>query len=142
MPFVADQPNELPKPFSFRDSGLPVPGAVDIHYAMGRWDLQPDEALVMTGELPSCVFANVMLWNRHMQTLEYRSRQSSLNQAQIELEADGSYRIVVADRDPGVANWLDTAGHAKGTIFWRFLLPESDLPQPQCEVVPVDSLAG
>ncbi|MGI9600897.1 MAG: DUF1214 domain-containing protein [Acidimicrobiales bacterium] len=140
VPFVADVPNELPKPFSFRDSGMPVPGAVDIHYAMGRWSLAPDEALVMTGELPDCVFANVMLWNVHMQTLDYRSRQSSLNQAQIVLEADGSYRIVIADRDPGVANWLDTGGHPKGTIFWRFLLPESDLPQPQTEVVPVGSL--
>ena len=75
--------NVLPVPFSFRDSGLPVPGAADIFYAMGRWELDPDEALVMTGILPSCPFANVMLWNRHMQTLEYRSRRSSLNQSQI-----------------------------------------------------------
>ncbi len=141
VPFVADVPNELPKPFSFRDSGLPVPGAVDIHYAMGRWDLAPDEALVMTGTLPPCVFANVMLWNVHMQTLEYRSRRSALNQAQIELEPDGTYRIVIADRDPGVANWLDTGGHPRGSIFWRFLLPEGDLPQPQCQVVAVTSLA-
>ncbi|MDH3706249.1 MAG: hypothetical protein OES57_09295, partial [Acidimicrobiia bacterium] len=142
VPFIADGPNELPKPFSFRDSGMPVPGAVDIHYAMGRWQLEPDEALLITGELPPCVFANVMLWNVHMQTLEYRSRQSSLNQAQIQLEDDGTYRIVVADRDPQLPNWLDTAGHPRGTIFWRFLLPERDLPQPQCEVVAVESLSG
>lgn len=135
VPFVADTPNELPKPFSFRDSGMPVPGAVDIHYAMGRWNLAPDEFLVMTGELPECVFANVMLWNVHMQTLEYRNRQSSLNQSQIALEDDGTYRIVIGERDPGVPNWLDTGGHPRGTIFWRFLLPDGDLPQPQCTVV-------
>ena len=141
-PFVSDVPNEVAKPFSFRDSGLPVPGAADIHYSMGRWNLGPDQALVMTGELPDGVFVNVMLWNKHMQTLEYRSRTSSLNAAQLELEGDGSYRIVIAERDPGVPNWLDTEGHREGTIFWRFLLPDTDPPKPECVVIAVGDVAG
>ncbi len=140
-PFVSQEPNVLPVPFSFRDSGLPVPGAADIFYAMGRWRLDPDEALVMTGTLPSCPFANVMLWNRHMQTLEYRSRRSSLNQSQIQLEPDGGYRIVIAHKDPGVPNWLDCEGHHSGTIFWRFLLPESDPTRTECEVLPIGEVA-
>jgi len=141
-PFVSQEPNVLPVPFSFRDSGLPVPGAADIFYAMGRWRLDPDEALVMTGILPSCPFANVMLWNRHMQTLEYRSRRSSLNQAQIQLEPDGRYRIVIAHKDPGVPNWLDCEGHHSGTIFWRFLLPETDPTRTECEVLPIGQVAA
>ncbi len=140
-PFVSQEPNVLPVPFSFRDSGLPVPGAADIFYAMGRWRLDPDEALVMTGTLPSCPFANVMLWNRHMQTLEYRSRRSSLNQSQIQLEPDGSYRIVIAHEDPGVPNWLDCEGHHSGTIFWRFLLPETDPTRTECEVLRIGEVA-
>jgi hypothetical protein len=142
VPFVAQELNSLPVPFSFRDSGLPVPGAADIFYASGRWRLEPDEALVMTGTLPSCPFANVMLWNRHMQTLEYRSRRSSLNQSQIQLETDGSYRIVIAHKDPGVANWLDCEGHRSGTIFWRFLLPETDPTRTECEVLPIGDVAA
>ncbi|MCU1391726.1 MAG: hypothetical protein JWM34_154 [Ilumatobacteraceae bacterium] len=140
IPFIAEEPNTLPKPFSFRDSGLPVPGAADIFYASGRWELGDDEALVIAGSLPTCAFANVMLWNRHMQTLEYSVRRSSINQEQLVLEADGSFRIVVAHSDPGVPNWLDTEGHAFGTIFWRILLPEEDPPQTHCEVVPLASL--
>ncbi|MGP0030932.1 MAG: DUF1214 domain-containing protein [Acidimicrobiales bacterium] len=140
-PFVSQEPNVLPVPFSFRDSGLPVPGAADIFYAMGRWRLDPEEALVMTGTLPSCPFANVMLWNRHMQTLEYRSRRSSLNQSQIQLEPDGSYRIVIAHKDPGAPNWLDCEGHHSGTIFWRYLLPESDPTRTACEVLPIGEAA-
>ncbi len=134
IPFVAETPNTLPVPYSFRDSGLPVPGAADIVYAMGRWDLGPDEALEMVGRLPAGVFANVMLWNRQMQTLEYRHRITSLNQAQIKLEADGTFRIVIAHRDPRVANWLDTEGHRGGSIFWRFLLPEVDPEAIACRV--------
>ena len=141
VPFVATEPNTLPKPFSFRDSGLPVPGAADIFYASGRWLLAPDEALVITGTLPKCAFANVMLWNRHMQTLEYRVRRSSINQQQLVLEPDGTFRIVVAHTDPGVPNWLDAEGHSTGTVFWRILLPIEDPPQTICAVVPVSSLA-
>jgi hypothetical protein len=140
VPFVSNVPNTLPVPFSFRDSGLPVPGAADIFYSMGRWNLEDDEALVMSGTMPECAFANVMLWNRHMQTLDYCTRQSSLNQAQIALEPDGSYRIVVASQNPGVSNWLDTEGHRQGSIFWRYLLAEHDPSLTTCDVVPVASL--
>ncbi len=141
IPFVSDVPNDVATPYSFRDSGLPVPGAADIVYSMGNWDLAPDQALVMSGVLPPGVFANVMLWNKHMQTLEYRSRTSSVNGAQLDLDEAGRYRIVISERDPGVPNWLDTGGHARGTIFWRFLLPEQDPPKPECVVMPVSEVA-
>jgi hypothetical protein len=134
-PFVSDQPNLIPKPFSFRDSGLPVPGAADIHYAMCRWDLAPDEALVMRGTIPPGPFVNVMLWNAHMQTLEYRGRGSSLNGAQIHFEDDGTFEIWVSAKDPGHPNWLDTDSHRRGSVFWRFLLPDEDPEQPTSEVV-------
>jgi len=141
IPFVSNEPNVLPVPFSFRDSGLAVPGAADIFYALATWELDPGQALVMTGVLPRCPFANVMLWNRHMQTLEYRARRSSLNMSQIQVEPDGSYRIVIAHEDPGVANWLDCEGHRQGTIFWRFLLPETDPGRTQCQLVAIQDVA-
>lgn len=135
VPFVSNEPNTMPTPFSFRDSGLPVPGAADIWYAMGRWSIGPGEALVITGRMPACRFANVMLWNAHMQTLDYRNHRSSINQTQLALEDDGSFRIVVAHRDPGHPNWLDTDGHGRGTVFWRFLLPDEDPAPMTTEVI-------
>jgi hypothetical protein len=141
-PFMGKEPNTVGEPWSFRNAGVDAAGAVDIFYSMGRWDLGPDDALVMRGTIPPSRFTNVMLWNRHMQTLEYVHRRSSLNSAQIQYEPDGSYTVVVAHRDPGVANWLDTGGHRVGTIFWRYLLPETDPAVAQCEVVRVDSLGA
>ena len=140
-PFMAKEPNRVGEPWSFRNAGVDAAGAVDIFYSMGRWDLGPDDALVMRGTIPPSRFTNVMLWNRHMQTLEYAHRRSSLNSAQIQYEPDGSYVVVVAHRDPGVPNWLDTGGHRVGTIFWRYLLPDPDPEIARCEVVSVDSLA-
>ncbi len=141
-PFLSTVPNTVGTPWSFRSAELDVAGAVDIFYSMGRWNLAPDEALVMTGTIPDCRFANVMLWNTHMQTLEYRFRRSALNVAQIESQPDGSYRIVIADSDPGVPNWLDTGGHRHGTIFWRYLLPTEDPPKADCRVVKISELAS
>ena len=140
VPFVSSVPNTVGTPWSFRRSEIDAAGAVDIFYSSGQWDLAEDQALEMRGVIPECVFANVMLWNARMQTLEYSSRRSSFNQEQIRFERDGSYRLVIAHSDPGVPNWLDTGGHRHGTIFWRFLLPESDPVTPECTVVPLAKL--
>lgn len=140
--FVADEPNTVGKPFSFHSTGIAAAGAVDIFYSSGTFDLGPDDALVMDGTMPDCVFANLVLWNPHMQTLDYRSRRSSLNRAQMALGPNGEYRLVIAGRDPGVPNWLDTGGHRRGTMFWRFLLPTEHPETPRCRVVPVSVVAS
>jgi hypothetical protein len=140
IPFVSREPNALPQPFNFREAGIDVLGAVDAHYSMGPYALGPDEALVMEGTIPAAAFVNVMLWNRHMQTYEYRTHQTSLNREQLELGPDGGYRIVIANRDPGVPNWLDTEGHAAGSVFWRFFLAEERPSAITCTVVPIDEL--
>jgi hypothetical protein len=141
VPFVSTEPNSVGTPWSFRNADVDAAGAVDIFYSSGAWDLEPGQAIVMEGTLPPSRFTNVMLWNVHMQTLEYRSRQCSLNSTQLVTDAEGRYRIVISDTDPGVPNWLDTGGRRRGTIFWRFLLPESDPEQPRCRVVPVSEVS-
>jgi len=45
----------------------------------------------------------------------------------------------VAHQDPGVANWLDTAGHSEGPIILRCVRTES-APVPTTRVVPFDRL--
>lgn len=135
-------PNQLGRParWSVKDGG--GLGAVDNAYCAGRFVLAPDQALLIEGRLPRCVFANIVLWNRYLQSFDYRYRRISLNRRQIKLEADGSYRIVVAHRDPGLPNWLATEGRANGTLYWRFLLPESDIEQPRTRLVAFADLAA
>ena len=141
VPFVSNVPNSVGMPWSFRSSKIDAAGAVDIYYSSGPFDLGPDDALVMEGTLPEGAFTNVMLWNVHMQTLEYVHRRASLNAAQMKLGADRSYRIVISEKDPRIDNWIDTGGHRRGTIFWRFLLPEGQPEQPRCTVVDVREIA-
>jgi hypothetical protein len=95
----------------------------------------------MRGRFPRCRFANVVIWNHRLQTPPYRHRRVSLNRRQVRYERDGSFRIVMAHRDPGVPNWIDPAGLRSGMLFWRFLLPEEEVPPIETEVVPVDRVA-
>ena len=120
-------PPELPGTFAF--------AAADASYTMAPYLIGPDEALVMTGRWPKCRFANVSLWNRYLQTYDYAHRTASLNRASTKLEPDGSFRIVIAHDDPGVANWIDTEGRGFGLVFWRFFLPEGEVETPVAEVV-------
>ena len=140
--WVSTVPNQLGTPaLQGGREDVSAWGAVDNAYSMGPFVLKADEALVMSGRLPKCSFANVVLWNRWMASFDYASRTISLNRRQMRLGKDGRFRVVIAHRDPGVPNWLDTEGRPSGLVFWRFLLPEGTPERPRTRVVAVDELA-
>ncbi len=130
--FVSTTPNQFPPPIKPGDFTL---AAADAAYSMAPYVLGPDQALVITGRWPKCRCANVSLWNRHMQTYDYATRSVCLNRAQTRLDAEGRFRIVIAHRDPGVPNWLDTEGRPFGLVFWRFMLPDGEIETPHAEII-------
>ena len=136
-------PNQMGQVVNFGenqdDIGL---GAIDNTYTAGPYSLQPGQCLLMEGHLPQCFFANVVLWNRYLQTDNYLYRQVSLNRKQMKLRRGGGYRIVVAPENPGVNNWLDTAGRSNGIIQWRFLLARNEVERPRCRVVSIAEAAA
>lgn len=135
--FVSTVPNQFPAPCLPGDLGL---AAADAHYAMAPYLLGPDEALVISGRWPDCLFANVCLWNRFMQIYDYTTRQVSLNRVQTQLEDDGSFKMILSHTDPGLPNWLDTEGRAFGIIYWRFFLVDGEVETPHAEVVKLADL--
>lgn len=135
--FVSREPNVFPKPVS---PGTHALAAFDAAYSMAPYVLGPDEALVVTARWPQCRCANVSLWNRWLQTYDYAHRTVSLNRAQTAIDPDGTFRVVVAHRDPGVPNWLDTEGRPFGMVFWRYFLAEGDIDTPEANVVNLSDL--
>jgi hypothetical protein len=119
---------------------VPGWGTPDNIYALGAFRLAPDEALVIEGRSPPCTYWGVQLWNRFMQSLDHRYHRVSVNHEQATLAADGSFRVVVAHRDPGVPDWLDTAGHGEGLVFCRWLQAAGPPEQPRSTVVPLGDL--
>lgn len=136
-------PNHFGAPTVSRDGDNEKMGAVDLAYAAGPFKLKPDEALVVEGVMPPCAFANVVLWNRYLQSFESVGRQTSLNRKQMKIAKDGYFKIVIAHQNPGeerASNWLDTMGRPGGTVFWRFVLPEGPIRPINATVLNVHRL--
>jgi hypothetical protein len=137
--FVSKIPNQFPKPAKPGAMGL---AAFDAAYSMAPYVIGPDQALVITARWPNCRCANVDLWTRHQMTYDYANRQVTLNRAQTQLEPDGSFRVVIAHKNPGVANWLDSEGRPFGIVFWRYMLPEGEIETPAARVVAFSEVAA
>lgn len=134
------EPNSIEPPY-------PVPTATfgwaagDAAYAMGGFDLEPGMAMVVSGRSPDCAFWNLCLWNPLLHTYNYDRDRVTINGAQVEYEADGSWVVVISDSDPGHPNWVSTQGHHKGRIWLRWFNP-ADTPEPlSCRVVPANEVS-
>ncbi|MGH0030269.1 MAG: DUF1214 domain-containing protein [Myxococcota bacterium] len=115
-------------------------GDPNIFFHMGYWRLRPDQALVVELEPPRCEYWNFQLNNHWMESLDYRHHRVHLNGHTARADADGRVRLVVAHRDPGVANWIDTAGHERGTMGLRWVKADAH-PTPRCHVRPLADVA-
>jgi hypothetical protein len=104
-------------------------------YGMGNFRCGPGEAVILEFPVPRCKHWSVSLASYTFESLDYASHQSSLNGRQAHVDADGVFRGVIAQRDPGVANWLDTTGWSEGTLAVRFLLADR-APKPELRAVP------
>ncbi|HEB88059.1 MAG TPA: DUF1214 domain-containing protein [Deltaproteobacteria bacterium] len=141
--WVSLVPNRFGDPGQWKSaSGEIAYGNDHAWYNSAYYELEPDEALIMSGRFPECRFANVVLWNSFMQSYDYAHRQISLNREQIEYEEDGSFRIVIAHEDPGIPNWLDTEGRRRGNVYWRYVFPVSPPERPNAEVVKLSKIPG
>ena len=48
--------------------------------------------------------------------------------------------MIIAHRDPGHPNWLNTEGNPFGMVFWRYFLAEGEVEKPQTEVIQLADL--
>jgi hypothetical protein len=85
---------------------------------------------------PEGVYWSYSLGNQWWETIHYGRRQSSLNAHQAVVDSDGVVRVVISSQDPGVANWLDAAGHSNGSMILRCVRTET-APVPTARVVKV-----
>ena len=111
-----------------------IGAAAENRPVIGRFELEPDEALILEVEPPNGVYWSYSIGNQWWETIHYGRHQSSLNAHQAHVDSDGVLRVVISSRDPGVANWLDAAGHSNGAMILRCVRTES-APTPTARVV-------
>jgi hypothetical protein len=138
LPLVDDNGVDEPYPVPQNTFGW---AAGDAAYAAGSFSLAADQALVLQGRSPECVFWNVCLWNPFLHTYDYAWERVTLNGHQLVYEPDGSWQVVIAATDPGHPNWISTAGHPRGRIWFRWFLPDETPKRPNAKVVALKELA-
>jgi hypothetical protein len=115
----------------------------EMTYHGGRFELTDDEALVITVHEPDKPFLywGLTLTSPWMESFDYRYTTTNLNNKRAKRSDDGSWRLVVAPRDPGpnVENWLDTGGRLEGYMIVRWILADGP-PHPTAEVVKIADL--
>jgi hypothetical protein len=91
-------------------------------YWQGIFEFGPGEAIIIDSDMPEKVgYWNIQVNDLLFNTVEYVYRQSSINGFQAALSPDGRLWAVLSVEDPGVANWLDTAGYYEGVVVGRWL---------------------
>lgn len=130
-------PNELPQ-FNPQVS-LMAGGDPAIAYYHAYWQLADDEALVIEFEPPVCHTWNFQVNNWWMESLDYRFHPVVINKFGAQVRDDGSVRLILSRRDPGLGNWLSTCGLPQGTMCLRWVRAESH-PQPRARVVALADL--
>jgi hypothetical protein len=129
------QANDFVPPMDMSSMGA----AAENRPVIGRFELEPDDALVLEFEPPKGVYWSISLGNPWLETIHYGRHQSSLNGHQAVVDPDGLVRFVLCEKDPGVANWLDTAGFSNGAMLLRCVRTET-APVPSTRVVKVDDV--
>jgi hypothetical protein len=132
-----ERPNTFNPPFD----GTAMGAAAENRPVMGSFQLAPDEALIVEVEPPQGLYWSYSIGNPWWETIDYGRHQSSLNGHQAVVDDDGVLRVVIAHDDPGIANWLDTAGHSEGPIILRCVRTET-APVPTTRVVPMSDVAA
>ncbi len=116
-------------------------GLVNQYYWGAVFECGEDEALIIETDLPAVrPYWNIQVNDPYFNAVEFVYRQTSLNGHTAHVDGDGRFRAVVAHRDPGVHNWLDTGGFTEGGFFGRWLQCDS-APLPEIRRVTFDEVA-
>ena len=124
-----------------------TPGGLASQFSsIGHYSLADDEAMVVT--VPVCdaaPYQAIQIGSRWYVSTDYEHHQTSLTRAQSQADPDGNLRYVISERDPGIANWLETTGHPQGLMMLRWQRVARDLTAgdgPQVEVVAFDEVGS
>ncbi|WP_028478446.1 hypothetical protein [Nocardia sp. CNY236] len=121
-----------------------TPGGLTTQYSsVGHYDLADAQAMIITVPKSDAPYQGFQLGSMWYLSLDYINHQTSLTADQAREDPDGMIRLVVSERDPGVANWIERTGHARGYLQLRWQRLSRDMtPEdgPTVEVVSVADL--
>lgn len=119
-----------------------TPGGLATQFSsVGHYDLADDQAMIITVPASHAPYLGFQLGSMWYISLDYVNHQTSLNNGQAQVDPDGKIRMVVSENNPGVANWIETVGHPRGYLQFRWQRTSRDLTPDDGPTVEIVSLA-
>ncbi|WP_236740130.1 hypothetical protein, partial [Mycobacteroides abscessus] len=98
-----------------------TPGGLSSQFSsVGYFELEPGQALIVTVPKSDAPYQGFQLGSMWYVSLDYINHQTSLNSHQSHVDPDGKIRLVISDQNPGVVNWIETVGHRRGFLKFRW----------------------
>ena len=123
-----------------------TPGGLATQYSsVGHYELDDDQALIVTVPVSDAPYQGFQLGTMWYLSMDFSNHQTSLTADQARHDPDGKIRFVVAERDPGVANWLECTGHRRGYLQIRWQRTSREFTPadgPTVELVPFGEVAA
>jgi hypothetical protein len=137
------QPNTIPPPLIRPAPPGEVPWGMT---GVGRFRIADDEGLIFTLDPVSAEYLGAMVTTPWLVGMDYANGTGTLNNHQAAKNPDGSITYVLAVRDPGVQNWLETGGLHEGLMLFRWELlqrtPDPKLAVRNVKVVKLKDVPG
>ncbi|MGC4935403.1 hypothetical protein ACLQ3C_17185 [Gordonia sp. DT30] len=123
-----------------------TPGGLATQFSsVGHYRLGEDEAMVITVPRSAAPYQGFQLGSMWYISLDYVNHQTSLNSAQAQVDPDGMIRMVLAHRNPGVTNWIETTGRGQGILQFRWQRTDAPITPdlgPSAQVVDFADVAA
>ncbi|MDE0884991.1 MAG: hypothetical protein OSB70_05615 [Myxococcota bacterium] len=133
--YVSPSLDATPNQFKRRNSddfGADI-SSPDNLYLIGTYAVGPDEALIVEVDPLDVRFWNFAIENPWHESVDYAQRTTSLTHDAVSLDPDGKVRFLVAQGPTDYPNALETAGHSRGFMTFRWV-GERDTVTPLPEV--------
>jgi hypothetical protein len=127
---INGEPNALKQPAFFNQGETLVTQA----YSMGHFKLTEDQAFVIRMTMGSAGYAIVPATNYWGGIGDFLNHRTCVSSGRATPNSDGSYIYVIARKDPGVVNWVETDGLDEGMLCIRWTAFKHDgAPMPTLE---------
>ena len=118
LPKMFDQPNQFVRSNS-DDFGADISSPGNL-YLLGTYAVAEDEALIVEVEPLDVRFWNLAIESPWHESVDYAKRKGSRTHDDVTTDPDGMVRFLVAHARSDHPNYLETAGHSRGFMTFRW----------------------
>lgn len=112
--------------------------SIDNLYLIGTYEIEEQEALVVEVDRLDVRYWNFAIENPWHESVDYAQRKTSRTHDDVRVDPDGKVRFVIAQARTDHPNYLETAGHRRGFMTFRWVGErDTKLPLPRVTRLPI-----